>query len=73
MPIPSVEQLKQKSVGLTKKLADKGDSVEVGEKRKLRKKIKRAQRKGRKLHIEIERQKTAAAKPAAASEAAAAE
>lgn len=73
MPIPSIEQLKQKSDGLAKKLADKGDGIEVGEKRKLRKQLKRAQRKGRRLHIEVERQKKAAAKPAEAAEEAAAE
>ena len=70
MPVPNVEQLKEKEASLKKLIADQGESTERAERRALGKKLRRVQRRRRKLVVEAERR---AAKPKAAPEAAVAE
>lgn len=47
MAVKSAEQLKQKAAALRKKLAEKGSKMEGAAVRKLKKKIRRAQRRRR--------------------------
>ena len=49
MPVKSVEQLKQKATALRKKLAEKGSKMEGAAVRKLKKSIRRTQRRRRKF------------------------
>jgi hypothetical protein len=70
MPVPNIEQLKQKEASLKKLIADQGESTDRTERRALGKKLRRVQRRRRKLAIEVARR---TAKPKAAPEAAAGE
>ena len=70
MPVPNVEQLKEKEASLKKLIADQGESTERAKRRALGKKLRRVQRRRRKMVVEAERR---AAKPKAAPEAAAPE
>ena len=70
MPVPNVEQLKQKEASLKKLIADQGESTDRAERRALGKKLRRTQRRRRKLAIEVARRAT---KPKVAPEAAGAE
>jgi hypothetical protein len=49
MPAKSVEQLKQRTAALRKKLAEKGSKMEGAAVRKLKKSIRRTQRRRRKF------------------------
>lgn len=75
MPVSNIEQLKKKEATLKKLIADQGESTDRAERRALGKKLRRTQRRRRKLAIEIERRtvKPKATPEAAAGESAAAE
>jgi hypothetical protein len=70
MPAANIEQLKQREASLKKRISAQGESADRVERRALGKKLRRAQRKRRKLVIEAARK---AGKPEPAPEAAAAE
>ncbi len=55
MAVKNVEQLKTRTVALKKKLAAKGKSLSGTDLRDLKKKIRRAQRKRRRLETEAAR------------------
>ncbi len=55
MALKNVEQLKTKTVALKKKLAAKGGSLSGSDRRELKKKIRRAQRKRRRLEADAAR------------------
>jgi hypothetical protein len=67
MPAKSAEQMKQKAAALRKKLAEKGKTMEVAAVRKLKKSIRRAQRRRRKIVADQARR---AAKPSEKAETA---
>lgn len=67
MPAQTLEQVKQKQAALEKAFAGLGDSADAAERRALHKKLRRAQRKQRKLALVAGRQ--AAPKPEAKPEA----
>ena len=52
MPSPSVEQLRKVESSLSGTLAERGDSMDPIERRRVRKRIRRAQRKRRRLTVE---------------------
>lgn len=70
MPVPSIEQIQKKEAGLKKLIAEQGESMEAVPRRALGKKLRRAQRKRRRMEAHAARTKPKAA-PAAAAEAAA--
>ena len=70
MPMPSVEQLREKETSLKQTLADQGTASDVAKRRALGKKLRRTQRKRRKALVVAERS-AATAKAAAGDEPAA--
>jgi hypothetical protein len=70
MPVQTLEQLAEKEASLKKLVAGQGESTDRAERRALGKKLRRVQRRRRKLAVEAARR---AAKPKAESEAAPAE
>ena len=66
MPVPTLDQLKEQEVSLRKLMAGQAESVDPAKKRELGKKIRRVQRKRRRLAVVAERR---AVKPTAATEA----
>lgn len=75
MPVPNIEQLAKKEAALKKLIADQGESTDRAKRRALGKKLRRVQRRRRKLAVEVARRtvKPAAAPEAAGGEAEAAE
>jgi len=68
MPKPSLDQLKQKQDRLKTKLAGKGESLEAPARRKLKKRIRRTQRRVRRIEADAARRaKKAGAKDEAAA------
>jgi hypothetical protein len=68
MPVPTVDQVQKRVESLKKTLAEKGEGLEVPQRRKLAKRLRRAQRKGRRLATLDElRAAMAKAKPADAA------
>ena len=67
MPIMNVDRVQKRVAALKKKLAEKGDSLDAGIRRSMKKRLRRAQRKGRRLATEAAR---LAPKPKAAADSA---
>jgi len=67
MPVQSLDQIRQRQAKLQEKLATQGESLEPGPRRGLKKKIKRAQRKAKR--VEVHQARIAKAQPAPAAEA----
>jgi len=55
MPRKTVEQLKAKTAALKKKLAEKGASMDPVKVRKVKKKIRRVQRRRRLIDVRVKR------------------
>ena len=55
MPVPNLEQIKQKESSLKKTLAEQGESMEPAKRRLARKKLKRAQRRRREFVVQAAR------------------
>ena len=66
MPAQTLEQVKQKQAALEKSISELGDSAERSKRRGMQKRLRRAQRKRRKMKVAAERQ----ARPKEATEAA---
>jgi hypothetical protein len=49
MPVRTVEQLKGRESAIKKKLAEKGESMDAGRKRRAKKQLRRTQRRRRKM------------------------
>ena len=52
MPTPTVERLQGREAAISKNLADKGDQLDAVKRRRLSKRLRRVQRKRRKLAAE---------------------
>jgi len=55
VPVPNVEQMKQKEAAIKKAIAGLGDAPDVAKRRALGKKLRRAQRRRRKMVVELAR------------------
>jgi hypothetical protein len=69
MPVPNIEQLKEREASIKKRLADQGESPDRAKRRELGKKLRRVQRRRRRMVAEEARK---ASKPKEQPEAAAA-
>ena len=67
MPVPDVEQLRKREGSLRNKIAEMGESADPIGRRRLRKSLKRVQRKRREILASTERFNKAAKTPAAAA------